>query len=306
MKKLLLIALLALCSQYSYAQSAPAATTGKIDTAHERKGWRLNDGAPLHFNLRAQSEPAVVVDNIAIAHEHKGWRVIDASTTPIHFNLIKGDLIVRIAGKNAAETGPMQMASLLNEGYTEAIHLFIERGDLRMEIRLREIPAQDYSPVGTNPFRHVATGFSAPDEEFKDMDGQPVTLDQFKDKWLLIDFMGTWCPPCMERLPELLRVADGSHLSLLLIALNDKQDSVRRMQLKYNIHAPIAIMQPTAQLPVDFGIITNHWTGQIPGLVLIRPDGEVALVELGGSEKDQLEKTIQCLMNCKPDGPSKE
>ena len=87
----------------------------------------------------SQSEPIVAVDNIAVIHEHKGWRVIDASTRPIHFNLIKGDLIVRIDGKNAAETGPMRIASLFNEGHRREIDLFIERGDFRMEIGLREI-----------------------------------------------------------------------------------------------------------------------------------------------------------------------
>ena len=78
--------------------------------------------------VHSQSQPIVVVDNLTVTHEQNGWRVIDASTTPIHFNLIKGDLIVRIDGKNAAESGPMTMASLFNQGDRRQIHLFIERG----------------------------------------------------------------------------------------------------------------------------------------------------------------------------------
>jgi thiol-disulfide isomerase/thioredoxin len=252
----------------------------------------------------AQSEPVVEVDNIAVTHEHKGWRVIDVSTTPIHFNLIKGDLIVRIDGKNAAETGPMIMASLLNEGYRQAIHLFIERGTLRMEIKLREIYTQDYSPVGINPFKHVASGFDAPDAELKDVDGQPLTLQQFKGKWLLIDFMGTWCAPCMETLPKMLDVANRNQLSLLMVALNDKADAVQRMRRNYKVNSPVVIMQATSQLPIDFGIVTNRWSGQIPGLVLIRPNGEVALIEIGVNDPN-LGKTIECLMNCKADEVSK-
>lgn len=304
MKKLLLFAYFLLYAQLSCAQSTASSRDGNLDKAHERKGWREADATALHFDLTTQSQPVVVVDNIAIAHERKGWRVLDVSSEPLHFNLLKGDLIVRIDGKNASETGPMQMASLINEGYTDTVHLFVERGDQRMEIRLLQIPAVGFSPVYGNPFKRAAVGFSAPDVSLKDMDGAPLTLDQFRDKWLLIDFMGTWCAPCMERLPELGSIADRNHLSLIFMALNDKQDALRRVKVKYNIHAPIAMTQPNSQLPTEFGVSTNHWTTQIPSLVLIRPDGEVALIELGGSEKDQFEKTIQSLMAQKTDEPS--
>lgn len=249
----------------------------------------------------AQSEIKVVVDNLAVAHEHKGWRVLSASTTPIHFNLIKGDLIVRIDGRNASETGPMLMANLFNQGYRREIKLFIERGDSRREIGLREIRAQDYEPVTANPFKHVASGFSAPDANFNDIDGHPLTLEQFKNKWLLIDFMATWCAPCMEALPKVLSVAEHHDLSLnlLTVALNDRAAAVRRMQKNYKISSPIAMMPAMAQLPIDFGITTNHWTGQVPGLVLIRPDGEVALINLGCCDSNQIEKTIDGLMSSK-------
>ncbi|MGA2808742.1 MAG: TlpA disulfide reductase family protein [Terracidiphilus sp.] len=251
-----------------------------------------------HFAY-SQSEPIVAVDNIAVTHEHKGWRVISASTVPVHFNLIKGDLIVRIDGKNAAETGPMLVAGLFNAGYRRNVDLFIERGGLRMETELREIRTQDYSPVGSNPFRHVASGFSAPDAEFSDIDNQPLTLEQFKGKWLLIDFMGTWCTPCMETLPKVLKSADQDKVNLLIVALRDKVQAVRHMRQSYDIGSPIAMMDPMGQLPIDFGIATNLWTGQIPGLVLIRPDGEVALISIGAVDADHIEKTIDCLIGCR-------
>jgi thiol-disulfide isomerase/thioredoxin len=193
---------------------------------------------------QSQHQPIVAVDNIALIREPEGWRVTSASTAPIHFNLVKGDLIVRIDGRNAAETGPMLLANLFNQADRRQIHLFIERGDLRMEIGLREPPTLGYDPVGANPFKHVATGFFAPDAEFKDIDGKPLTLEQFKDKWLLIDFMATWCAPCMESLPDVLSVAEHNDLSLnlLVVALDDKAGPVQRMQQNYNIDSPVAIM----------------------------------------------------------------
>jgi thiol-disulfide isomerase/thioredoxin len=247
----------------------------------------------------AQSQPTVAVDNIAVTHEHNGWRVTEASSTPVHFNLVKGDLIVRIDGKNAADTGPMIMASLLNEGYRRKINLFIDRNGLRMETGLREIPTQDYEPVGANPLKHVASGFIAPDAEFNDIDNQPVTLDQFKGKWLLIDFMGTWCPPCRESLPKVLGVARDEQLSLLMVAINDKVEALRRMKQSNHIASPIVMMPWMGQLPIDLGITTSRYTGQIPAYVLIRPDGQIALIAIGAIDADHIGKTIHCIMNCK-------
>jgi hypothetical protein len=52
----------------------------------------------------AHPQPVVVVANIALVHEEHGWRVQEKKPGPIHWNLMKDDWIIRIDGKNAAET----------------------------------------------------------------------------------------------------------------------------------------------------------------------------------------------------------
>jgi thiol-disulfide isomerase/thioredoxin len=248
----------------------------------------------------AQSEPIVIVNNLAIAHEHRGWRVLKVSTTPIHFNLQKDDLIIRIDGKNAADSGPMIMTSLLNEGYRHKINLFIERNSFRLDITLRDILTRDYNPIGSNPFKHVASGFSAPDEEFEDIDNQSLTLEQFRGKWMLIDFMATWCPPCLTTLPKIQSVATEDHLSMLTVALNDKDEAVRRVQHTYHLQSPVTMVKAFSQLPIDFGITTNLWSGEIPSFVLIRPDGEVALIAVGAPDIDSVKFAIHAFVTGSP------
>jgi hypothetical protein len=92
---------------------------------------------------------------------------------------------------------------------------------------------------------------------------------------------------------------------MLMVALNDKAESVRRLRQRYKIDAPIVMTQVTSQLPIDFGIATNRWEAQVPGWVLLRPDGEVALIKIGLNRPDQLERTIQRLMNSKAEEASK-
>ena len=49
----------------------------------------------------------------------------------------------------------------------------------------------------------VQTGAVAPDFSLVDLNGETVTLEQFKGKVVFLDFWAPWCVPCRDELPEL-------------------------------------------------------------------------------------------------------
>ena len=55
---------------------------------------------------------------------------------------------------------------------------------------------------GNHPAR---IGSSAPDFTVKDSDHQ-VTLSQFRGQVVVLNFWATWCPPCIEETPSLVRM----------------------------------------------------------------------------------------------------
>ena len=64
------------------------------------------------------------------------------------------------------------------------------------------------------------------DFKVNDLDGKPLSLDQFKGKVVVIDIWGTWCKPCREAIPGLIQLYRRHHrLGLEIVGLAFEQDA---------------------------------------------------------------------------------
>lgn len=51
----------------------------------------------------------------------------------------------------------------------------------------------------------------------KDMAGVTHQLSQYKGKWVLVNYWATWCPPCLEEVPDLVNLYDQHHKKDLMV-----------------------------------------------------------------------------------------
>jgi thiol-disulfide isomerase/thioredoxin len=68
----------------------------------------------------------------------------------------------------------------------------------------------------------------APDFSFTSLQGEYISLDDLKGKVVLLDFWGTWCPPCVESVPELRNLYKrySKESSFVLIGISSDHDEV--------------------------------------------------------------------------------
>lgn len=77
---------------------------------------------------------------------------------------------------------------------------------------------------------------------FKDMQGQQQRLQDYRGKWVLVNFWATWCPPCLEEIPDLIALYDAHRnkdLVVIGVALDSTKDSVVEFVAKKKISYPV-------------------------------------------------------------------
>lgn len=69
----------------------------------------------------------------------------------------------------------------------------------------------------------VVAGRSAPDFSAYDLGGTERSLDDYRDKVLLVNIWATWCPPCREEMPSMQRLyeeIDDDRFEIIAISID--------------------------------------------------------------------------------------
>ena len=90
----------------------------------------------------------------------------------------------------------------------------------------------------------AAVTTSAESFVFKDMQGQPQRLQDYRGKWVLVNFWATWCPPCLEEIPDLVKLHEAhknKDLVVIGVALDSTRESVVEFVAKKKIGYPVVM-----------------------------------------------------------------
>ena len=113
------------------------------------------------------------------------------------------------------------------------------------------------------------------------LSGQPVNLQRYRGKAVLVNLWASWCPPCLAEMPGLqvlYQKIDTTKVAFVLISLDESPQRARALLRRRGYTLPVFF--PAAPLPAPFD------APSIPTTIILAPDGRVADRHSGMADYD--------------------
>jgi len=121
--------------------------------------------------------------------------------------------------------------------------------------------------------KRVVIGSKAPNFSLKDTSNTTYTLDQYKGKYLLVEFSSSWCGWCKKEIPyleEVYKLGKNKPFEMITINLDKKRElwveDTRKENLPWNV---------LSDLKAFDGIAKEFNVHGIPQIYLLSPEGKI-------------------------------
>lgn len=139
-----------------------------------------------------------------------------------------------------------------------------------------------------------AVGGIAKDFSGVDLNGKALKLSDFKGKYVLIDFWGSWCVPCRAEMPHAKQIFakyNSLGLEIIAIAAEDKDDDWRRAIRKDGTAIWHNMMQMDDKAGNPKNITGLYNIHEFPTKILIDKTG-IIIAAYEGSGSEELDKKL--------------
>jgi len=134
-------------------------------------------------------------------------------------------------------------------------------------------PGGDLSPVADGARRDLV---------LPDLDGRQVTLDDYRGKVVLINFWASWCTPCVQEMPDIIRLQAAMQddtFQVIGINVGETARRARAAATRLGLDFPVL-------LDTDSAVFRRWGTEVLPTSYVVDADGIVRFVAFGPLDWD--------------------
>lgn len=121
----------------------------------------------------------------------------------------------------------------------------------------------------------------------KDLDGNTVSLSDYKGKKVFLNFFATWCPPCRGEMPDIEKIYESKKDDLVILAVNVGEDSktvkdfISKNKYKFKV-----LLDTKNEASQSYNI------SSIPVSYFIDRSGNIVSKQVGAMSKEDMQKYI--------------
>lgn len=129
-------------------------------------------------------------------------------------------------------------------------------------------------------------GDPAPDFVLDNAAGGTLSLADYAGKTVVLNFWGTWCPPCIQEIPE-FAAWSAEHPDVAVLGVAARSGSGERLVRDAK---RLGVTWPV--LEADDDVLAAYRVGVFPTTIVVGPDGVIKATAQGAIDADGLDALV--------------
>jgi peroxiredoxin len=135
-------------------------------------------------------------------------------------------------------------------------------------------------------------GDKAPKFKLLGLDGQVHQLSDYKGKTVIVNFWGTYCPPCKAEMPAIQKQYEKwlkSDVVVLAVNMGESPITIRGFLDPLKTTFPVLLDE-------NFEIRKNYGVIQYPTTFFVKPNGRIAIINIGGMDENYIQQSLSVML----------
>lgn len=123
----------------------------------------------------------------------------------------------------------------------------------------------------------------------KDLAGKQHQLSDYRGKWVLVNYWATWCPPCLEEVPDLVKLYHQQKKDVMVFGVVFDYETVTSVKTFVDdLHMTYPVVLGDDEVAAQIGRADS-----LPTTYFYNPKGELVKIKRGLITKEYIENIIK-------------